>query len=56
MFWLSKAHASTFMPPQATDIATQFDSLYGFIVIASLISCVLVIGGLIIFAPAPYNK
>jgi len=38
------------MPPQATEIAVQFDKLYGFILIASLISCVLVIGGLIYFA------
>ncbi|MCB0390865.1 MAG: cytochrome c oxidase subunit II [Bdellovibrionales bacterium] len=49
MFWLNKAHASTFMPPQGTEIATQYDSLYEFIVIASLISCVLVIGGLAMF-------
>ena len=49
MFWLDKAHASTFMPPQGTEIAAQYDSLYGFIVIVSLISCVLVIGGLAMF-------
>jgi cytochrome c oxidase subunit 2 len=50
MFWLSQANASTFMPPQATEIASQYDSLYSFIVIASFISCVLVIGGLVMFA------
>ncbi len=50
MFWLNKAQASTFMPPQATEIASQYDKLYGFILVASLIACVLVIGGLIMFA------
>ncbi|MCB0355694.1 MAG: cytochrome c oxidase subunit II [Bdellovibrionales bacterium] len=50
MFWLNKAHASTFMPPQGTEIAAQYDKLYSFIVLASLISCILVIGGLIMFA------
>lgn len=51
MFWLNTAtYASTFMPPQGTEIASQYDKLYGFLVIASLISCVLVIGGLVLFA------
>lgn len=51
MIWLNTAaHASTFMPPQGTEIASQYDKLYGFIVIASLISCFLVIGGLVMFA------
>lgn len=38
------------MPPQATDVARGVDHLYGFLLTASFISCVLVIGGLIIFA------
>lgn len=41
---------SNFMPPEASTIAGYFDSLYGFLVAASFISCVLVIGGLIWFA------
>lgn len=42
--------ASLFMPPQATEVAKNFDALYQFLLIASFISCVLVIGGLIFFA------
>ena len=42
--------ASHFMPPQATEVAASVDTLYGFLLIASLISCILVIGGLIVFA------
>lgn len=41
---------SVFMPPQATDVAGQVDTLYMFLLVASFISCVLVIGGLIHFA------
>ena len=44
------AAGSLFMPPQATEIAKNVDSLYQFLLITSLISCVLVIGGLIAFA------
>ena len=47
--------ASHFMPPQATDVARQVDSLYAFLLIVSFISCVLVIGGLIVFA-AKYRR
>lgn len=50
MFWLSLAHASTFMPAKGSEIAGRVDNLYAFLLIASLISCVLVIGGLIVFA------
>ncbi len=46
----SAATGSIFMPPQATDIAKNVDSLYEFLLIVSFISCVLVIGGLIYFA------
>ncbi len=41
---------SRFMPFAATDIAHSVDVLYAFLMIASFISCVLVIGGLIVFA------
>lgn len=52
MWWLliQTAQASTFMPPAATDVAAQVDSLYSFLLWASFISCVLVIGGFIYFA------
>ncbi len=42
--------ASHFMPFAATKIAAGVDSLYYFLLVASFISCVLVIGGLIWFA------
>lgn len=42
--------ASTFMPVQATAIAERVDSLYAFLLVASFIACVLVIGGFIAFA------
>lgn len=41
---------SHFMPPEATEIAGNVDALYGFLLIVSFISCVLVIGGMIVFA------
>lgn len=41
---------SHFMPPQASEVAHSVDMLYAFLLIASFISCVLVIGGLIWFA------
>lgn len=50
IFWLNQAFGSTFMPPQASSFAADIDSLYKFLIIASLISCVLVIGGMIYFA------
>ncbi|MBX7231996.1 MAG: cytochrome c oxidase subunit II [Bdellovibrionales bacterium] len=50
MFWPSSAQASTFMPVQASKIAMHVDSLYEFLLWASLISCVLVIGGFILFS------
>jgi cytochrome c oxidase subunit 2 len=50
-FLVDRAYAeSVFMPPQGTDIAKEYDSLYAFIVWASVISCVLLIGGMIFFA------
>jgi len=52
MWWLliQSAQANTFMPPAATAIAEQVDSLYAFLLWASFISCVLVIGGFVYFA------
>lgn len=49
MEWLKLAHAQSFMPTQATKIAAEYDSLYGFLVVSSLISCVILIGGMIYF-------
>ncbi len=49
MSWLSRANASFFMPPQATEIAAQVDKIYNFLLVASLISFVLMIGGMIYF-------
>ncbi len=47
---MNSTTGSLFMPPQATAIAANVDALYEFLLIASFISCVLVIGGLIVFA------
>lgn len=50
MFWLiPTASANTFMPPAATEVAQQVNSLYGFMLITSLISFVLLVGGMIYF-------
>lgn len=50
--WLliQAAQAQTFMPPAATEIAKQVDALYLFLLWASFISCVLVVGALVYFA------
>jgi len=42
-------HGTHFMPFAATEIAKGVDALYAFLLSASFISCVLVIGGLIVF-------
>lgn len=47
---------SHFMPPEASEVSRHVDMLYGFLLIASFISCVLVIGGLIWFAIAFRRK
>lgn len=44
------AHAQSFMPTQGTEIAKHVDNLYGFLLVASLISCIILIGGMIYFA------
>ena len=41
---------TSFMPPQGTVIAGQVDNLYEFLLWASLISCAILIGGMIYFA------
>ncbi len=49
MMWFNLAKAQSFMPTQGTEIAKQVDNLYGFLLVTSLIACVLVIGGMIYF-------
>lgn len=49
MWWSSVASASTFTPPAGTVIAEQVDSIYGFLLIGSLISFFILIGGMIYF-------
>lgn len=50
-FLSEKAMASggSFMPPQVTEIAGQVDNLYSFLLWASLVSCAILIGGMIYF-------
>ncbi len=51
LFWIDRAAASSaFMPPAATETASRVDSLYMFLLVVSLLACVLVIGGFIYFA------
>lgn len=49
MMWFNLAKAQSFMPTQGTEIAKQVDNLYGFLLVASFISCVILIGGMIYF-------
>lgn len=49
MWWSSVASASTFTPPVGTTIAGQVDKIYAFLLIGSLISFVILIGGMIYF-------
>lgn len=49
MWWLSIAQASSFAPTQATKIAAEWDSLYKFLLISSLVACVLLLGGMFYF-------
>lgn len=50
MWWISKAHAqSSFAPTAATHIAKEWDNLYEFLLIASAVSCVILLGGMIYF-------
>lgn len=51
MMWMEWARAnSVLMPTEATEIATQVDNLYKFLLAASFIACVILIGGMIYFA------
>ncbi len=43
------ASTNTFMPPAATDIATDVDSIYAFLLWSSLLFFILLIGGMIAF-------
>ena len=47
--WMSSAYASSFTPTAATDVAQKWDNLYGFLLITSLIGCIILIGGMIFF-------
>lgn len=49
MEWLNIANAQSFMPTQGTEIAAKVDSLYGFLLVVSLISCVILLGGMTYF-------
>ena len=46
----SLAYGNYGMPPQASTFAQSVDTLYGFLFYASLVSCLLVIGGMTYFA------
>lgn len=50
MLLMNKAMAGSFMPTQGTEISKQVDNLYGFLLVVSFISCVILIGGMIYFA------
>ena len=43
------AESSTFMPPAATQVAGEVDSIYGFLLVISLVSFILIVGGLFWF-------
>ncbi len=49
VFTYAQAFATEYMPVQANDYAARVDSLYDFTILVSLISCILVIGGMIYF-------
>lgn len=40
---------SVFTPPQGTNIAVQYDNLYAFLLWASLIGCIILLGGMLYF-------
>ena len=46
---LASAAGDVFMPPQATQIAVEVDSIYSFLLWSSLVSFILVVGGMIYF-------
>lgn len=49
--WIPSAYAtsSTFMPPAATEVAKQVNALYGFMLVTSVISFIILVGGMIFF-------
>ena len=47
---LAHSFAASFMPPAVSQIARDYNNLYGFLLWSSAIGCVLVIGGMIYFA------
>ncbi len=48
--WMSSAYASSnFTPAAGTEVAVKWDNLYGFLLISSLIGCLILIGGMIYF-------
>jgi cytochrome c oxidase subunit 2 len=47
--WFNLAQAQSFMPTEGTKIATQVDNLYGFLLVASLISFFILMGGMVYF-------
>jgi cytochrome c oxidase subunit 2 len=49
MMWFNYAQAQSFMPAEGSKIATQVDNLYGFLLVTSFISCLILIGGMIFF-------
>ena len=49
MWWIPAANAKSFMPPAATAVAESVDSLYAFLLISSLISFIILMGGLVYF-------
>lgn len=46
---VARADGDVFMPPQATHVAVQVDSIYSFLLWSSLVSFILVVGGMIYF-------
>jgi len=50
MFWMNTAFAQSFMPVEGSTFASKMDALYKFQVVASVIACFLVIGGMVYFA------
>ncbi len=46
---VARADGDVFMPPQATEVAVQVDNIYSFLLWSSLISFIIVVGGMIYF-------
>jgi cytochrome c oxidase subunit 2 len=49
-FWMNSAYAGSFSPTAASNIAAQWDNLYGFLIVSSAIGCAILLGGMIYFA------